>query len=118
MNSQKSILLIEDDRATSAHLSTILKLSGHTVKCCFDGTGAVNLNGSSQFDVIISDYYVPGANGAHVIKALKHRYPSALIIGYSGRNMKTQFMEAGADAFLFKPFQMQELIDMIQSCRR
>jgi CheY-like chemotaxis protein len=115
MNSPRNILLIEDNRSTAEYLSTILKLSGHTVKCCIDGTEALNLNGSSRFDVIISDYYIPRMTGIEVIKALKHRYPNALIIGYSGRNMEKQFMEAGAHAFLCKPFQPQELIEMIQN---
>jgi len=96
------------------YLSTVLRLSGHAVVCCNNGEVAVELETGKTFHVLISDYHMPGMNGADTIKILKERYPEALAIGYSGRMVEKKFLEAGADVFLLKPFQVRELLEMVQ----
>jgi len=114
MESAKNILLIEDDRRTSEYLSTVLRLSGHKVKCCHDGSSAIDSSDNSSYHVIITDYHMPGMNGDDVVRVLRPRFPEANIIGYSVRMVERKFLEAGADFFLPKPFQVRELLEMVQ----
>jgi CheY-like chemotaxis protein len=114
MKPSKNILLVEDDRQMRDYLGTVLRLSGHSVVCCNNGEVAVELETGKPFQVVISDYHMPGMNGAEAVRILKKRYPEALVIGYSGRMVERKFLEAGADLFLLKPFQVKELLDMVQ----
>lgn len=115
MKARKSILLIEDDHRVSEYLKVALRLSGHTVECCGDGRSALELSHNNQFQVIISDYNMPGIDGAETVRELRGRFADAFIIGYSGNMMKETFLDAGADVFLQKPFHIQELITLIQN---
>jgi DNA-binding response OmpR family regulator len=114
MEQPKSILLIEDNKLTGEFLKTVLRLSGHTVECFRDGKSALDAVLTQSFQVVIADYHIPGMNGADAVKHLRSRLSDAFIIGYSGRMMKDVFLEAGADAFLLKPFQAEELISLIR----
>ena len=108
-------ILIADDELIARRLleMTLVKL-GHTVLKAEDGMSALNTFKEEHPDVLISDWVMPGLNGldlCRAIRAQKHsRYPYIIIL--TSITQKQKFLEgmgAGADDFLKKPFDVDEL---------
>ncbi len=111
---KKSILIVDDDKLLSELLQVYLEADGHEVLCCYNGHDAIRLSKEQNFDVILTDYHMPGLNGAEVIATIRSRFADSFIIGYSGKLMKNKFLAAGADVFVQKPFNFQELVSLIR----
>lgn len=110
---KKKILIVDDDERLVDGLQRFLTAEGHTVSYCYSGDEAMDLPGEDGFDVILADYYMPGMNGAEVAKKMRGRFENSLIIGCSGRTKGKEFLLAGADVFLEKPFSLKELVSLI-----
>jgi len=65
------------------------------------------------FDIVITDYNMPGITGSEVAKCLRGHFPASIIIGVSSDDRKEDFLRAGADAFLQKPYGHADLIAII-----
>ncbi|HEX9020023.1 MAG TPA: response regulator [Nitrospirota bacterium] len=113
MKTQKSILIVDDDKMLATILQDSLKEQGHKVLRCHNGIDAMEYAEKQSFDVFLVDYYMPGMTGGEFAKAARDRFGDSLIIGYSGRKVKHEFMKAGANVFLQKPFDFSELLSLI-----
>ncbi len=111
---RKSILIVDDDELLSGLLQDYLEADGHEVSCCYNGHDAIRLSQERNFDVILTDYYMPGLNGAEVAETIRNRFMDSFIIGCSGRMMKNKFLAAGADVFVQKPFNFLDLVSLIR----
>ncbi len=112
---KKTVLIIDDNEAVSGVLREIILAStGLTVSCCGDGQSALELSKGKCPDIVITDYRMPGMNGVELTRSLRARCPDTFIIGISAGHKDKDFIEAGADVFLKKPFPFKELIPMIQ----
>ncbi|MCL4491958.1 MAG: response regulator [Nitrospirae bacterium] len=110
----KKVLIAEDDKTVRELLYDFLKLSGFKTYCADNGISALKLARKMHFDIIISDYYMPGMDGIELVKNIRTYFPDTLIIGISGNCSKGDFLRAGASAFLPKPFRLQELISLFE----
>lgn len=115
MPEKKIILIIDDDKGIRELLQKFLRLNGFEAHSVNNGISALNLLKKEHFDIIITDYYMPEMNGIELTKIVKSQYPHALIIGISANCDGKDFLTAGADAFLSKPLQLQELLSVCQS---
>ena len=113
MNAGKKVLLVEDDAMISEFLCELLRGKGYQLSCCAEGETALKKAEKAPPDVLITDYRLPGMNGAAVVKHIRPRHPDALIIGMSSEDKAAVFSEAGADCFLQKPFSVQNLVSII-----
>lgn len=113
MNHKKNVLIVDDTPQIREFLFHLLQADGFEVYTCEDGISALNEAIKRNFDVIITDYRMPYMNGVEVTKNLRTRFPASIIIGISMENVKDEFLGAGADAFLFKPFKYDELMEII-----
>lgn len=113
MKGKKSILVIDDTPLVRGFLSDLLEADGFSVSACEDGISALYAAEESNFDIIITDYRMPNMNGVEVTKHLRMRFPASIIIGVSMDNVKDDFLDAGADAFLYKPFQYNDLVELM-----
>lgn len=111
---KKTVLIIDDNGAVRGVLREILEPTGLAVSCCGDGYSALELSEKKCFDVIITDYRMPGMTGADITRLLRARCPDTFIIGISAGHKDKDFIEAGADVFLRKPFPFKELVSMIR----
>ncbi len=111
---KKTVLIVDDNGAVSGVLREILEPTGLAVSCCGEGYSALELSEKKCFDVIITDYRMPGMTGADIARLLRAQCPDALIIGISAGHKDKEFIEAGADVFLKKPFPFRDLVSMIQ----
>ena len=110
---KKTVLIIDDDTAISGFLYEMLLSDGFEVSCCDDGMPALELAKEKCFDVVITDYRMSGMDGVEITKSLRLRCPGSFIVGISAECQGKNFIDAGADAFLKKPFPIKDLISII-----
>jgi two-component system response regulator QseB len=108
-----SILLIDDNAIVRAAIGEMLEEEGWRVTYCTDGKSAVETSCKSSFDAILVDFGMPGLNGLDVVTILRPAHRDALIIGMSLDDRCDEFLAAGADAFLIKPFHIDELLRLL-----
>lgn len=113
MESKRTVLVIEDALLVRECLCDLLKDDGFEVNDCGDGMSALDAATKNDFRVIITDYRMPNMNGAVVTARLRARFPASIIIGTSLDDRRKDFLAAGADAFLQKPYEYAELADLI-----
>lgn len=109
-----SVLIIEDDPILSDILKSVLESDTTDVAACENGHQALYLINKKKFDVVITDYCLPGMNGADIVKSLRLVYRGSRVIGMSAQNKEKEFRDAGADAFLLKPFNIADLLSNIR----
>ncbi len=115
MKSRRAVLVIEDASPVREALCSVLESDGFEVSGCADGTSALVAAAEKDFHIIITDYHMPNMNGADAIKHLRKRFPLSIIIGISSDDRGEDFLLAGADAFLSKPYRYDDLANLINS---
>ncbi len=116
MRIKKTILIVDDDKLVSGAIKRLLEDAGHVVTCCYNGTDAIRLSKELNYDVLLTDYYMPVMNGDEVSRLLRHDNPDIYIIGCSSDEERNQdFLNAGADAFIMKDRLVQGLVHLIDS---
>lgn len=105
---KKKILVIEDNESLRKILKEYLELNGYEVMVARDGQeGIILLKKYSDFDLVITDFQMPKANGIEIIKFIRQRDSKIKIILLSGDDMRIVFpagMNAGADKVISKDF--------------
>lgn len=113
MSGKKSVLIIEDALPQREYLCASLTADGFTVDCCDNATSALAVAAERDFQIIITDYRLPNMNGVDMTRLLRLRFPLAIIIGLSSADKKADFLAAGANAFLHKPYRYHNLLNVI-----
>lgn len=114
---QASILVIEDDKDVRQLLSDILISEGHEVKVASNGKKGLELFRSKNFDLVITDLGMPEMSGWQVSKEIKKiadKTPVALITGWVVDPKEPEMRESGVDFIINKPFQMDQLLRLVQ----
>jgi two-component system response regulator ArlR len=114
------ILLIEDEQALARLVEMELLLQGFSVEIRYDGkTGlATALEGS--YDIVLLDWMLPDIEGIQVCRALRthSRVPIIMITARSGVSDEVRGLDAGADDYIVKPFDMEQLVARIRAVAR
>ncbi|TDO15301.1 MULTISPECIES: response regulator [Halomonas] len=107
------ILLVEDDPSLAAGIRLALKPEHYTVDLLTDGREALAaLEGSEPFDAVILDLGLPRLDGMQVLEATRrrgNRVPVLVLTARDGIDDRIAGLDAGADDYLIKPFQVAEL---------
>lgn len=121
MPSQKSdpkkILVVDDEPFVCDAVKMMLEFDGHKVVAAANGKNALELFDREPFDVVITDYKMPGMTGDELALALKARVPDQPIIMLTAHAemIKTEAVPlTGVDQLVSKPFQFDELREAIQ----
>ncbi len=110
------LLVVDDSPAVVEVLSAILKMSGHGVDEAYDGIEAVSRLQDNWYDIVITDARMPGMDGVEVCKFLKSEFPGIYIVGMSGcSGALKELKDAGAHICLSKPFDMNEVEEVIKN---
>ncbi len=115
MPERKRILLVDDERAILKIVSIKLRISGYDVVTACDGKQALELVESAKPDLILLDIVMPVMDGLAVLEQLRpiSRLP---VIAFSARPEAGQkALTLGANAFLSKPFDIDRLVQRIDS---
>ena len=114
----RSILVIEDDSELRQMLQQILLAAGYEVRTAEDGKQAASLYQTRPPELVITDVYMPNKDGLEVIMELRASFPQTKIIAISGqltkKNMLPVALTLGAARTLSKPFQPQELLQVVE----
>jgi two-component system response regulator AtoC len=106
------ILVVDDDPEVNKALRLMLQFDGHEVQTANSGKSALAIFEASQFDLIITDYNMPGIMGDELAALMKQKRPSQPIILTSG-NFPAEFTDgnlvSGVDYLLNKPVTMSEM---------
>jgi DNA-binding NtrC family response regulator len=114
------VLLVDDEEDFLTTLSERLEVRGLKVSTVTRGEDAVAKVQTETFDLIVLDLSMPGIDGLETLKRIKAKQPDAEIIILSGRgSIKTSIeaMKLGADDFLEKPVDMNNLLDKISDAK-
>ena len=114
----KTILVVQDDLDTADSLRIRLESQGYNVVMVYDGLNALETARKTGPDVIILGITLPGLMGHHVCRLLKfdERYRKTPIIMLTSKvdeESREMAMKAGADRYVIKPFEMDELLEEI-----
>lgn len=107
-------LVVDDNPAITELLMINMKHLGHEVDAAEDGQDAVDLLEVKQYDVVITDGYMPKMTGFELCRFIRSKYPSTYIIGVTGSTNLREFEAAGANAFFPKPFMFPRLQQAIE----
>lgn len=116
--SEFRILAVDDDEIVREMLVTLLSDEGYAVVPASDGLEAIKLLRLEDFQLVLTDYRMPGADGIDVLqKALRSNPDIAVIIltAYATLDAVLKAMREGAYGYLTKPFRIQEVIIAVES---
>jgi two-component system OmpR family response regulator len=115
------VLLAEDDAETAQFVESGLRGLGHDVTIAIDGPGALRIGSAESFDAIVLDRMLPGLAGLDVLRALRAKAvpaPVLILTALGGVLDRVDGLEAGADDYLVKPFELVELAARLNALGR
>jgi DNA-binding response OmpR family regulator len=118
---QMNILLIEDERQLSDALVALLKQCLHKVDAVYNGPDGENYAMTGSYDAIILDIMLPGKNGLEVLRSLREQgnsTPVLLLTAKTETEDKICGLDYGADYYLTKPFDSEELLACLRAITR
>jgi putative two-component system response regulator len=118
-----AVLVVDDDAANVALIARMLRLDGYVVHTASDGEAALAALDRHAPDILLLDVQLPGLDGFEVCRRVKHRretrlLPIVLVTGLHDRESRIKGINAGADDFLSKPFDAEELRARVRSLLR
>ncbi|MEG4942469.1 response regulator [Microcoleus sp. F4-D5] len=115
------ILLVEDDTMTVRLLTQALNSHNYNVNVAADGETALQLVQAYDYDLIVLDVLIPKLDGISLCRKLRAsgcQMPILLLTALDSSNDRVQGLEAGADDYVVKPFNLEELIARIRALLR
>src|SRR5215207_7619176 len=119
--SKPSILLVEDEENLHEALKMNLELEGYQVTSAYDGIAAMKAVQNEYFDLIIMDVMIPELDGFNVTKNIRLTNTEVPILILSAKDSSADRvlgLRKGADDYLTKPFNLEELLLRVQKLIR
>ncbi len=115
------ILLVEDEARVARFVTKGLEEEGHVVDLARDGVEAVALAHVTEYDVIVLDVMLPAKSGFHVASELRAEGDATPILMLTARDSREDIvhgLDVGADDYLTKPFDFEELLARVRALSR
>jgi two-component system response regulator QseB len=115
------LLLVEDDRLIGRGVQETLRDEGYAVDWVRDGSAALEQATSGVHDLVILDLGLPGAEGMDVLRQLRagrHDMPVLIVTARDDPRSRVAGLDTGADDYLVKPFDLDELCARIRALLR
>jgi two-component system, OmpR family, response regulator len=114
------VLVIDDHDDVRSVLERCLQRAGYSMAVCVDGKGALEMLSSRRFQLVVTDIYMPGADGFEVIMRINQSNPRPRLIAISGGvtnepglDLKTARL-LGCDRVMPKPFDLQDFTKIVR----
>jgi DNA-binding response OmpR family regulator len=116
----RSVLVVEDDRKTSAAVKLYLESAGFEVAVAFDGRQGLEAARSLRPDLVVLDVMLPQVDGLEVCRALQaeSEVPVILLTARTTEADKLRGLDLGADDYVTKPFSPRELVARVRAVLR
>jgi len=114
----KTILIVEDEKKISRFLELELTHEGYEVDKAYDGKEALEKLENNSYDLVVLDIMLPKINGMTVLRRLR-KFSSIPVIMLTAKDDtmdKVMGLDSGADDYLTKPFEIEELFARIRVC--
>jgi two-component system response regulator MprA len=109
------VLVVDDDEMIRRLVRTVLEADDFEVTEAKDGEQALTVIDAEHPAVVVLDVMMPGLNGVDVCRRLDHDNVKVIILtARDDADLAEQCMQAGADAFLTKPFSSIQLLDLVE----
>ena len=115
------ILVVEDERDLNRIITKHLKKNNYSVDSCFNGQEALDFISYSEYDLIITDIMMPNVDGYEFIdklRANKNNTPVIMLTAKDTLEDKIVGLDSGADDYIVKPFEFDELLARIRVLMR
>jgi two-component system copper resistance phosphate regulon response regulator CusR len=115
------ILLVEDEERLASFVRKGILAEGYEVEVAYDGRTGLSLFRKDAYDVIVLDINLPHLNGyelCRMIRAENETVPILMLTALDSLNDKAEGFQAGADDYLAKPFEFQELLMRLRALTR
>ena len=115
------LLVVEDQKDLNDIIVRKLEREGYAVDACYDGNDALEFINSAEYDGIILDILLPGMTGLSVLAEMRGKgnaTPVLLLTALGDVEDRVAGLDAGADDYLVKPFDFDELMARIRSMMR
>ena len=115
------LLVIEDDRDLNRQLNAALSEAGYAVDAAFDGEEGAHLGETEPYDAIVLDLGLPKIDGLSILERWRRadiRTPVLILTARDRWSEKVAGINAGADDYVAKPFQMEEVIARVRALLR
>jgi len=118
----KSILVIDDEELIVKSLKKLLEKNDYLVFVAKNGQDALAMVEIEKFDLIVADIRMPGINGVETIQTVYEnlqqsnlkKIPVIFITGYADKEIEEKAKTLGAIAYIYKPFDIPELVNKIR----
>ena len=118
---ETNILVVDDLKSIRMTLGRVLEDEGYNVVLAEDGYQAIEVAKQTSFDIIFMDIKMPGINGVQTFREVKKINPQAAVImmtAYSVEDLVREALEEGAYAVVYKPFDIENIVSIIESALR
>lgn len=115
------LLVVEDERRLNALIIKVLEKEGFVAEGAYDGEEALELALLYEYDLILLDIMMPKLDGHGFIKALRNNQRHAPVLMLTAKDSledKVKGLDLGADDYLIKPFEFEELLARIRAILR
>jgi two-component system response regulator MprA len=114
------VLVVEDDEDIAQALQRSLRMEGYEVRAAADGPAALEHGHSFAPDLVILDLGLPGIDGLEVARSLRAEddVPILILTARDALESRVEGLDAGADDYLVKPFERQELLARMRALLR
>lgn len=115
------ILVVEDERLLCDGIAEDLELEKYTVERCYDGADAYERLFVEPYDLVILDLNLPGMDGLELLRRIRSERPKLRVLILSARAQlsdKVAGLDLGADDYLTKPFELEELEARVRTLLR
>jgi two-component system response regulator MprA len=117
---KERILIIEDDEGILKVLRRALVYEGYQVDTALDGESGLNLNRDNHPDLVVLDWMLPGMDGIEVCRRLREMssVPILMLTAKETLEDRVHGLDAGADDYMVKPFELDELLARVRALLR
>ena len=116
-----NILVVEDERNLADAICRILADAGHHADACYDGRSGLTSAKSDLYDAIVLDVmlpYITGTELVHELRSLGIGTPVLMLTARTATTDKVEGLDAGADDYMTKPFEAEELLARLRALTR
>ncbi|MEO1377673.1 MAG: two-component system response regulator RppA [Cyanobacteria bacterium J06635_10] len=115
------ILIVDDETELTNPLTRLLTREGYSVDAAFDGISGSELVQKGDYDLLILDWMLPGKTGLEICQELRQQGVTTPVLFLTAKDTlddRVEGLDAGADDYLVKPFELRELLARVRALLR